>query len=61
MRAYVVEHPAGVFRQVDLPRPAPSAGQVLLRVQASGVWHDRRRCWTPVSESVSMANRAART
>jgi NADPH2:quinone reductase len=37
MRAYVVEHPAGAFRQVDLPRPAPSAGQVLLRVHASGV------------------------
>src|ERR1700731_2847772 len=37
MRAYVVEHPAGPFRQVDLPRPAPSAGQVLVRVQASGV------------------------
>jgi NADPH2:quinone reductase len=37
MRAYVVEHPAGAFRKVDLPRLAPSAGQVLLRVQASGV------------------------
>jgi NADPH:quinone reductase len=37
MRAYVVEPPAGAFRKVDLPRPAPSAGQVLLRVHASGV------------------------
>jgi NADPH:quinone reductase-like Zn-dependent oxidoreductase len=37
MRAYVVEHPAGAFRKVDLPRPAPSPGQVLLRVHASGV------------------------
>ena len=31
MRAYVVEPPAGAFRKVDLPRPAPPAGQVLLR------------------------------
>jgi NADPH:quinone reductase len=37
MRAYVVEHPEGPFRQVDLPRPAPAAGQVLVRVHASGV------------------------
>jgi NADPH:quinone reductase len=37
MRAYVVEHPEELFRQVDLPCPAPSAGQVLVRVHASGV------------------------
>ena len=37
MRAYVVEHPEEPFKQVDLPRPAPSAGQVLVRVHASGV------------------------
>lgn len=37
MRAYVVEHPEETFKQVDLPRPAPSAGQVLVRVHASGV------------------------
>src|SRR6202035_2280157 len=37
MRAYVVEHPEEAFRQVDLPRPVPSAGQVLVRVHASGV------------------------
>ena len=37
MRAYVVEHPEGAFTQVDLPRPALSAGQVLVRVHASGV------------------------
>jgi NADPH2:quinone reductase len=37
MRAYVVEHPAGGFAQVDILRPAPSAGQVLVRVHASGV------------------------
>jgi NADPH2:quinone reductase len=37
MRAYVVEHPEGPFSQVDLPRPVPSAGQVLVRVHASGV------------------------
>jgi NADPH:quinone reductase len=37
MRAYVVEHPEEAFTQVDLPRPTPSAGQVLVRVHASGV------------------------
>ncbi len=37
MRAYVVEHPEGAFTQVDLPRPAPSAGEVLVRVLTSGV------------------------
>jgi len=37
MRAYVVEHPAGAFRKVDLPDLAPSASQVLLRVHSSGV------------------------
>jgi NADPH2:quinone reductase len=37
MRAYVVERPEGDFRQVDLPRPAPGAGQVLVRIHASGV------------------------
>jgi NADPH:quinone reductase-like Zn-dependent oxidoreductase len=37
MRAYVVEHPEGAFTQVDLPRPVPSANQVLVRIHASGV------------------------
>jgi NADPH:quinone reductase-like Zn-dependent oxidoreductase len=37
MRAYVVERPGEAFTQFDLPRPAPSAGQVLVRVHASGV------------------------
>jgi NADPH:quinone reductase-like Zn-dependent oxidoreductase len=37
MRAYVVERPDAAFSQVDLPRPAPSAGQVLVRVRASCV------------------------
>ena len=37
MRAYVVEHPEAAFTQVDLPHPAASAGQVLVRVHASGV------------------------
>ena len=37
MRAFVVEHPGGAFKAVDLPRPAPAAGQVLIRVHASGV------------------------
>jgi NADPH2:quinone reductase len=37
MRAYVVEHPDGDFTQADLPRPSAAAGQVLVRVHASGV------------------------
>jgi len=37
VRAYVVEHPKAAFTQVDLPHPAASAGQVLVRVHASGV------------------------
>jgi NADPH2:quinone reductase len=37
MRAYVVQHPGGDFTRVDLPRPVPAAGQVLMRVRASGV------------------------
>ncbi|WP_353072264.1 zinc-dependent alcohol dehydrogenase family protein [Tunturiibacter gelidiferens] len=37
MRAYVVERPEAAFSQVELPRPVPSAGKVLVRVHASGV------------------------
>jgi NADPH2:quinone reductase len=37
MRAYVVERPEGAFTPVDLSRRAPAAGQVLIRVLASGV------------------------
>jgi NADPH:quinone reductase len=37
MYAYIVDHPEGAFTQVDLPRPVPAAGQVLVRVHASGV------------------------
>jgi NADPH:quinone reductase len=37
MRAYVVEGPEAGFMQVELPRPVPLAGQVLVRVHASGV------------------------
>jgi NADPH2:quinone reductase len=37
VRAYVLEHTDGPFNQVDLPRPAISAGQVLVRINASGV------------------------
>ena len=37
MRAYIVEHPKAAFALVDLPHPAASAGQVLVRVHASGV------------------------
>jgi NADPH2:quinone reductase len=37
MRAYVVERPEADFTLVDLPRPVPATGQVLVRVRASGV------------------------
>jgi NADPH:quinone reductase-like Zn-dependent oxidoreductase len=37
MRAYVVEQADGVFVETELPRPVPGAGQVLIRVAASGV------------------------
>jgi len=37
MKGYLVEHPAGAFTPVDLPRPVPGAGQALVRVLASGV------------------------
>jgi len=37
MKAYAVEYPGGVFAAIDLPRPAPAAGQVLIRVHASDV------------------------
>lgn len=37
MRAFVVEQAGGDFQPVDLPRPTPGGGQVLVRVVASGV------------------------
>jgi NADPH:quinone reductase-like Zn-dependent oxidoreductase len=37
MRAYIVEQAGGAFIAVDMPRPAPAVGQVLVRVRASGV------------------------
>ena len=37
MRAYVVEHADGPFNEVEAPRPVISAGQVLVRICASGV------------------------
>jgi NADPH:quinone reductase-like Zn-dependent oxidoreductase len=37
MRAFVVEEAGGGFSLVDLPRPKPGVGQVLVRVAASGV------------------------
>ena len=37
MKAFVVERPDGAFTEIDLSRPVPGAGQVLVRVHASGV------------------------
>jgi NADPH:quinone reductase-like Zn-dependent oxidoreductase len=37
MRAHIVEQPGGDFSLVDLPRPVPADGEVLVRVRASGV------------------------
>jgi NADPH:quinone reductase len=37
VRAYVVEHADGPFNEVEAPRPVISAGQVLVRICASGV------------------------
>jgi len=37
MRAYVVEHSEGAFTKVEIPRPVPAAGQVLVRIHTSGV------------------------
>ena len=39
MRAVVVEEfgPAGNMKIVDLPKPAPGAGEVVVRIAASGV------------------------
>jgi NADPH:quinone reductase len=37
MRAYLVEYPEGPFTHVELTRPTPGSGQVLVRVHSSGV------------------------
>jgi NADPH:quinone reductase-like Zn-dependent oxidoreductase len=37
MKALVVESPEGPFRLTTLPRPTPGGGQVLVRIEASGV------------------------
>jgi NADPH2:quinone reductase len=37
MRAYFVDEPSGPFRDADIPRPAPDFGQILIRVQVSGL------------------------
>ena len=37
MRAYLVNEPSGPFLPIDMPRPVPVAGEVLVRVRASGV------------------------
>ena len=37
MQAYIVEQPGGAFTATDIVRPTPGAGEVLVRVRASGV------------------------
>jgi NADPH:quinone reductase-like Zn-dependent oxidoreductase len=37
MRAFMVNKPGGPFQEIELPRPKPLAGQVLVQVHASGV------------------------
>lgn len=37
MKAVVLERPGTPLRQLDLPTPTPSAGQVLVEVAACGV------------------------
>jgi NADPH:quinone reductase-like Zn-dependent oxidoreductase len=37
MRAYIVDAPGAAFRSADVPLPVPGAGQILVRVQASGL------------------------
>jgi NADPH:quinone reductase len=37
MRAYIVEHPEGAFKEAELARPTLKPGQVLVRIHASSV------------------------
>jgi NADPH2:quinone reductase len=37
MKAYVVETANGPFREVEIPTPLPTQGQVLVKIRASGV------------------------
>lgn len=37
MNAYIVEQPASAFKQIGIACPTPAAGQVLVRIRASGV------------------------
>ncbi len=37
MKALVLDGPDTPFRLADLPRPVPGDGQVLVRIQASGI------------------------
>ena len=49
MRALVLDEPGGPFRIVDIPRPKPNVGEILVRVLASialramGAVHDGDR------------------
>lgn len=37
MKAYVVETASGPFREVEMPTPTPTHGQVLVKINASGI------------------------
>ncbi|KAJ1552124.1 hypothetical protein HK405_012568 [Cladochytrium tenue] len=37
MQALMVDGPAASFREIETPRPAPGAGEVLVRIAASGI------------------------
>ena len=37
MKAFVVETPNGAFRETDMQTPEPGAGQVLVKIEASGL------------------------
>ena len=37
MKALLVETPGGPFHEVDLPKPSPAPGQVLIKIHAAGI------------------------
>jgi NADPH:quinone reductase-like Zn-dependent oxidoreductase len=37
MKAFLVQTPNGPFHEVDLPKPSPAPGQVLIKIHAAGI------------------------